>query len=424
MMVKPVSLGFFGGMIKDCGTNRQGKFVREIDNATFDWDGIIAGWAPFRPHFIPGTGTVKDGGLPAYVNEIAIPGAPHNVPGARNTVWGSGPTLAIYGTIVPNYQSTVSWLVPLSLGEVIWVGMPGGGGWVSTVPINHQPSIAMDKRGDDFRGNPLWVSASLNGKKAIIRDDRGYFYELDITVNKVENVQNTSTDSTERYDISAQIQRKDNPLVIGDSENFNSDAWIIKDDVPVAFNMAQGQYETTSLSYVEVGSFNGHSYGYAWQKYRQVAHVGSFTHTRYIESYASEYSGMVSGVGGFLCDINPANDPSLNGEKINAMFNAVWAAMPTEVVRCEVAGVDIGYELATYPGFSSSRISVYKNLAQILLFDTSGNPHYVYWDMVNDRPFSEDHIVRKNAAATFVRALSPDRIYLSDDSNDMSCWFV
>jgi hypothetical protein len=106
------------------------------------------------------------------------------------------------------------------------------------------------------------------------------------------------------------------------------------------------------------------------------------------------------------------------------MFNAVWAAMPTEVVRCEVAGVDIGYELATYPGFSSSRISVYKNLAQILLFDTSGNPHYVYWDMVNDRPFSEDHIVRKNAAATFVRALSPDRIYLSDDSNDMSCWFV
>jgi hypothetical protein len=135
--------------------------------------------------------------------------------------------------------------------------MPGGGGWVSTVPINHQPSIAMDKRGDDFRGNPLWVSASLNGKKAIIRDDRGYFYELDITVNKVENVQNTSTDSTERYDISAQIQRKDNPLVIGDSENFNSDAWIIKDDVPVAFNMAQGQYETTSLSYVEVGSFNG-----------------------------------------------------------------------------------------------------------------------------------------------------------------------
>ncbi|MTD33673.1 hypothetical protein [Paludibacterium denitrificans] len=55
---------------------------------------------------------------------------------------------------------------------------------------------------------------------------------------------------------------------------------------------------------------------------------------------------------------------------------------------------------------------------------TSHVDHHVYYDLTTQQVIPEDKILRKNANASYVRAISPDRIFLSDNPNDQSVFFV
>lgn len=416
MMTKPVRLGFFGGVITDRKTNGTGTFVRQLDSKSFPCSSLSS-YAPFSPKIV--SGLVTDGGVPAYINEIEIPSAPHNVDQARQTVWASGPTLGVYAnkTLFCNWLDYVGWLIPIGLGEVIWVAMPGGCGMASQIAHDKAPAITITHTGDDPPAKPKWVTASKDGRKAVLFGDNA-FYDVVVNVTKLTGVVNSGTTSTVRYEVTMNVTKETRiNTVIGHILTRDSGA-ITPVTLQVYAQSSQKIDSVTLNAYADTGGEDWASF----DVYRIHNQTDYLIGGDVFVSFETEWVALSR-----LPEM--ASSTRLNLTQTGYLLSKDYY---NTLVTASVLGSPVfNKEKFPYTSIMESKVKVVPgNVIDIRITEYDPTVVAIYdrsVTFVNGETktvYDDTSTIKKGSNPTILRAVSPDKIYLSDNPKDMSCFFV
>ncbi|MTD32642.1 hypothetical protein [Paludibacterium denitrificans] len=416
MMTKPVKLGFFGGLITGRKTDGTGTFIRQIDGKNFPCSSLSS-YAPFSPKIVDGV--VTGGGVPAYINEIEIPNAPHNVDQARQTVWGSGPTLGVYTnkTLFCNWLDYVGWLVPIGLGEVIWVALPGGCGMASQIGHDKAPAITITYTGDEPPAKPKWVTASKDGRKAVLFGDNA-FYDVAVNVIKLTGVVNSGTTSTVRYEVTMTLTKETRiNTIIGHIIAKNSG--II---TPVTIRgYLQDPQKIDSVTLNDYADYGGELWR-SYDVYRVHDRADYLIGGDVFVSFETERVGL-----SLLPELTHENAINMTRDsymQTKDYYNTLVTAsvLGNQVFNKEkfpyTSEMDVNVNVV--PGnVIDIRIREYDPIV-VALYDRS----VIFMNGETRTVYDDSNTIKKGSNPTNLRAVSPDKIYLSDDPKDMSCFFV
>ncbi|MTD32502.1 hypothetical protein [Paludibacterium denitrificans] len=432
MIDQPTQYGFIGGGYvvvtpdKDApyssitGFGTTGTLFRD-DGQTFPWKGIN----PFDCK-LNNYGGFLTGGSPVYMNVTTVPNAPKNVPGARNDIWTSGPQMSVYGGKHRLGGGWLCWLYPIAPGEVLKLTV-GAGGYADDREYTYQPNVVVHSaitKTEDDDSDYEWVMASKDGKTALLRSTRRYYYQVNVTsVVRTDNVSDPYRINKTRYDVTMTIQQLGRVRVDveegGWTYFYKGPLYTLSEAgkvVPVDFyvrttstvEMVKVREELTYPTSDGAGHPMGTpyivEYGYYLEDYTFSQKIGSISFDFHRKNAEDGWSRRQD-----TGEILPYGTDSFD--------------LPALEITHSLIGIDIGTDDIDVGSFSDGSHTL--NVMPLTISEsTSHVDHHVYYDLTTQQVIPEDKILRKNANASYVRAISPDRIFLSDNPNDQSVFFV
>lgn len=395
-MIVPVSMGFFGGHVESV-SNGQGVFVRD-DGQRFSWQGV----SPF--YNFP---DVKS--WPAYCNRAVVPGAPHNVPGARREVWSYGPNPCLYAGKyrfpVPLFSAVdVGWLFPIAPGEVLWIGAPAGAAMTDLGSSSVRPAFNVTVSGDAPVFSPKWVCSSLDGRCAVVYDGR-YFYDVAVSVEKKTGVINERTTSKVRYDVTLVYTRyidsvgrvvdiEKNTIAGIDMINLGEVVQLGNVDIPIG---STDQTESIVL-YQQVFHMRYEINGKQLAEFKTVKHdtgPRQYLSQGDVDSYLQQHGIYDQTLSAWLLGEEVLSEVIYPRTSILGHFFTLHA------------GNVFGLQCHDVPDGGTKHIN------------------YVgYGDALAAAQFPSDAVIKSSPDAVYLRAIAPGKIYLSDNDSDESFFFV
>lgn len=392
-MIVPVSMGFFGGHVEGAA-NGVGTFVRD-DGSRFAWHG----YSPFFTWFDGST-------WPAYCNRTRVPGAPHNVPGARQEVWAYGPNDCLYGGKYPvnifTGSALVAWLYPIAPGEVLWLGAPRAAGMADMGDQSVRPAFTVAVSGD-VPLSPKWVCSSWDGSCAVIYDGK-FFYDVAASVVKKTGVTNSATTSKVRYEVTLAYTRYIDSVgrVVDIEKNalYGIDVINLSEGISlgtVTITAASGLSETVQLSQQVFHlryAFNGKPLA----EFKTILHdVGEHTNIKQIDvdAYLQQHGIYDQKMSAWLL-----------GEEVLSEVTFPRTSM-------------LGHTFALNAG----------NVFSLQCWDIpdGGSKHVDFagfGDALAGSPYTGSAVIKSSPDAVYLRAIAPGKIYLSDNEKDQSFFFV
>jgi hypothetical protein len=390
-MMQPDRMGFFGGHVEGV-SGGHGVFVRD-DGVSFPWSGI----APFLPD--------ADGNSwPAYCNRAVVPGAPHNVPGARRDVWSYGPNPCLYAGKyqfqVPLFSDvTIGWLFPIAPGEVLWIGAPAGAAMADLGSSSARPAFNVVVSGDRLVLSPKWAYSSLDGRCAVIYDGK-FFYDATVSVEKKSGITNEKTSSKIRYDVFLTYTRYPDSVgrVLDVEKNTATDVDFI--------NLSTDE----NVGFVSID-------GNQTQLIKQITHYKYSCYGKPLFEYRHDF---IYGVpNGYVKEL--AIEKYLQDHGMDERIVTVNVCGQTEIDSKPFPRTSlVGYRFYIYPCnmFYGTVVELVDGAASSVVRNSFfGNA----FDGVKTPP---DQIVKKNSDSLIIRAISPEKVYLSDSDVDKSFFFV
>lgn len=401
------------------------------------WDGQSFAWKGANPFTYEWDryGNFTNGGPPAYINVIDVPGAPKDMPAARSDVWVAGPQLSVYaGQVLGNrFYGSPPWLYPIAAGEVLWLSFSGAG-FADERDSIHQPEVVIHYTYSftwtlSWTEGVKWVMCTRDGKHVLVMvEDRGYFEAVVTSVTRTDNVGNPQRLNQTRYDV--QISVKFVASVFGMITP--GEAAFMRPDGTVELVQTHETVESDGVidSYQGVvddrekedGSYPVFVITLSQIWYRVTHSLAGKPLVTY--RYGQKY------VSAFTIDGEPAEEDG-SGWYSNAVAVAWWeeghGMLPGELTRLIYGDLVICGQAQPIadPDMGRPYLSSVMHVG-VIEVPLSEEPYWTtfYFDAPQGRMIPDDHIIRKTSDAQHLRALSPDYIYLSDNPNDQSFFFT